>query len=711
MIEQQDRTESGRVRKRAPNACVRCRKQKIRCSGNAPCQQCSKRSLQCVFDTREDKIYVSQSYIAQLESRVANLPHQAGQLPVEPHNFDHRQSLDDNHVERKDSSPVPSDHEFDADEASETTDSRQNGLRATPDPGLRNPLDPSSSDSYTMNHANRHYFLGVSSNWSFGRRVLRMVHDRVTGSPLPTNSLLFEGSTYDLGWDGRRSSVKPEPSCVPTADHAMYLINAVKFHSGRLFHIFDETYFMHYFGKFYEDPGNEANYPHLWYIHFLLVLAFGKAFTRGTVAGKGKEPPGAYFFVQAMQLLPDTMYLYSDAIQSVEILCCAALYLQCVDLRSAAYNTVGQAMRMAVEQGMYTDMRSLNVPDHVLERCRETWWTVYVLDRQMTSLMGVPMSLSDDDITAPLPSFGNQPRKARALALHVKLAKAQAVIMQTVYGKPGGRSERFLRSMKNALRTIAEANEERNKAFALDLKKGSGICRLSAYLHLFHYQSLMLATRPLLYSFMQKRLDAPRALRVSSTHGARSLVRVCVGSANQCLDILEALHPQGLLECFLPFDREATFSSAVILLVAAAVDPSLLRNRDSRFDTALLLLQEMANHGNLIADYHRDELEQLDCYIQRFQASQASAANAEPASHSVSPSDLGSYQVDMPFIQPPEGPGQTQENLDNIETILSEWNSDDGLSGEHLLAVADTLDFSQLSWLGADFDQPIGMQF
>lgn len=88
-------------------------------------------------------------------------------------------------------------------------------------------------------------------------------------------------------------------------------------------------------------------------------------------------------------------------------------------------------MRMAVEQGMYTDMRSLNAPEHVLERIRQTWWTVYVLDRQMTSLMGVPMSLSDDDITAPLPSFGGQVKKARALALHVKLAKAQAVIMQS----------------------------------------------------------------------------------------------------------------------------------------------------------------------------------------------------------------------------------------------------------------------------------------
>lgn len=293
--------------------------------------------------TSELKLNFAYSYIAQLERQVAG---QNGQHTAEnAQGYGGQYERTDNTLTgQRDPSPV-SDNEFDADEASETTDSRQNGLRATPDPGLRNPLDPSSSDSFTINHASRHYFLGVSSNWSFGRRVLRMVHERVTGTPLPTTRLLFEGSTYDLGWDGRRSNVNADPTKLPTADHAMYLINAVKFHSGRLFHIFDETVFMHNFTRFYEDPGNQRNYPHLWYIHFLLVLAFGKAFTRGTVtADRSKQPPGASFFVQAMQLLPDTMYLYSDAIQSVEILCCAALYLQCIDLRSAAYNTVSESL-------------------------------------------------------------------------------------------------------------------------------------------------------------------------------------------------------------------------------------------------------------------------------------------------------------------------------------------------------------------------------
>lgn len=61
--------------------------------------------------------------------------------------------------------------------------------------------------------------------------------------------------------------------------------------------------------------------------------------------------------------------------------------------------------------------------------------------------------------------------------------------MAAVYGKLGGRSQRFLASMKDALKTIAEANEELNKTHSLDLhSSGSSMCRLSATLHLFHHQ-------------------------------------------------------------------------------------------------------------------------------------------------------------------------------------------------------------------------------
>lgn len=167
---------------------------------------------------------------------------------------------------------------------------------------------------------------------------------------------------------------------------------------------------------------------------------------------------------------------------------------------------IGQALRLAIEQGIHTNMQGHHLSEHMVERCKETWWTVYILDRQMTSLMGVPISISDDDVTAPLP-FAGSARKKLALSLHIKLSKATAIILQSkyyrssyplayadaskaVYARTGGaRKERLLVSMKEALKSIAEANDERNEFFPLDLDNPkSGICRLSAYLHIFHHQ-------------------------------------------------------------------------------------------------------------------------------------------------------------------------------------------------------------------------------
>ena len=165
-----------------------------------------------------------------------------------------------------------------------------------------------------------------------------MVHEKVNGTPLPPASLLFQGSTYDLGWDGIRDGQAIDCSSLPAADYAVFLINAVKFHCSRLFHVFDERVFMSQFATFHEQPERQKKPPILWFIHYLLILAFGKAFIART--NRGRSPPGAELFTRAMKLLPDITFLHSDPIQSIEILICAALYLQCLDSRSAAFNVV-----------------------------------------------------------------------------------------------------------------------------------------------------------------------------------------------------------------------------------------------------------------------------------------------------------------------------------------------------------------------------------
>lgn len=80
---------------------------------------------------------------------------------------------------------------------------------------------------------------------------------------------------------------------------------------------------------------------------------------------------------------------------------------------------------------MHTDMRNRNLADPMRERCREIWWTIYILDSHMSALMGVPQSLAEHDVTAPLPEFAASTSKSLALGIHVKLARATSSILQS----------------------------------------------------------------------------------------------------------------------------------------------------------------------------------------------------------------------------------------------------------------------------------------
>ena len=70
-----------------------------------------------------------------------------------------------------------------------------------------------------------------------------------------------------------------------------------------------------------------------------------------------------------------------------------------------------------------------------VQRCRNVWWTVYILDRQMSSLMGVPLAVKDDDITASLPTFHGSLQKTLALELNVKLSGIISRILNSKFRK------------------------------------------------------------------------------------------------------------------------------------------------------------------------------------------------------------------------------------------------------------------------------------
>lgn len=185
--------------------------------------------------------------------------------------------------------------------------------------------------------------MGTSSSWAFTRRVLGMTHEKLTGSSLPPDPgyLLFDNEVYNLKWDGNRASCPQDifdVSKLPTADFARYLISSVQFHCGQLFYLYEEDRFMEQLERFQQNPAKEARSSPLWFCHYLLILAFGKSFV--VQSTRLQVPAGAEHFIQAMQCMPDFNFFNGDPIEKIQVMCCAALYLQSVQNRTQAYRMV-----------------------------------------------------------------------------------------------------------------------------------------------------------------------------------------------------------------------------------------------------------------------------------------------------------------------------------------------------------------------------------
>ena len=100
----------------------------------------------------------------------------------------------------------------------------------------------------------------------------------------------------------------------------------------------------------------------------------------------------------------------------------------------------------------------------------------------------------------------------------------------------------------------------------------------------------------------------------------------------------------------------------------------------------------MVSRGNLIAGFRKAELQQLEETLTRLHTVSTTLATARG---SVMPS----------FDGDPTGGESVRDvgssHSQNQFEPLHDWNSEEGLSGDQLIAVADSLDFTNLDWLSA----------
>lgn len=92
---------------------------------------------------------------------------------------------------------------------------------------------------------------------------------------------------------------------------------------------------------------------------------------------------------------------------------------------------IGQAFRIALTQGLHCEPSEGFLRETEANRLRYTWWTIYILDRKLSSLMGAPSSIQDSDITVALPRSDPATHKYKAFGLHVALSQLHAKVLNS----------------------------------------------------------------------------------------------------------------------------------------------------------------------------------------------------------------------------------------------------------------------------------------
>ncbi|KAF4457430.1 hypothetical protein F53441_647 [Fusarium austroafricanum] len=677
-----------RKTRRTANACVACRQSKIKCSGDDPCQNCLRRSVQCRFTEGGTKVMVSEKYLQELQKQVEQHQHQRS---PSANVFDPTRQLDGPFTYRSPpttSAPPPYRSSIDAASIHsqnshpsycsppisqpQVRDNFSPGLKRTNDAafgpdvnveGSQQQSDPAnkvpSSSSYqqqgesplsiwpsaftipskiiknTRKNRRTWIWLAPWSTWSFTLRLMLMLGDKLQPGEQTIPPQLIESDVYTLTWESRPHQ-NPDVAGLPSLDHAIYLFNTFKFHLGQTYRLFDEVEFVNQLSDFYSDAQNKAEENRLWYVKFLLILAFGTAF-HSSQPNPSRDPPGAKFFVRAMGLLPDHTTLWKDSLLAIEVLAMVGLYLYSIDERESAHVYLGQAIRIAQLEGLHTQLPDNELGSETVTSCRDLWWTLPWLTSEALY----------------------KPEKT-----------------------PLGQ---FLEQTKAILHTLAHHAQEIERIISLKFRNSvDTMPRGTKYITLLYHQCVIVATRPLLLSVLKERLDIlgqPGDENSEAFLGqTATVISTGIKSAVKTLQILTSEY--SLLEVFLPYDLEFTFGAALHLNMATALFPGVADDQGCR-QLVHQLLDNMIARGNRLATVRKQELVYLESQCQELVA-QVQQQGLHTLSLAVS--DEERTDEEQQRLVAPESMGM-EVPMQNAMTNDMDFLDNIGISSEEFLSI------------------------
>ncbi|KAL1639382.1 hypothetical protein SLS58_007963 [Diplodia intermedia] len=450
---------------------------------------------------------------------------------------------------------------------------------------------------YIRDTKGRPRYLGPTSTWSFCRRALMLLEAQAPSPDGLSAPLNLDGTAFRLRWQPKPMLEPSDLKNLPPMDYAFYLYNTVKYHLGELFGIIDEPYFLAQFERFHKAPWETARAHTLWFTEYLLILAYGKAFLAPS-NHSGTAPPGSEFAARAMALLPDPAQLHDEGMLAIEFLA-----------------LIGQAVRLCYIEGIQRQVPDDVVSPGFASRCNTAWWTVYVLEHELTALMGGPPSIPEDDITTELPFEKSASLPAKALTLRIRLSKLIASMCNTVYGVEKGMGDTFVRTTTTVLHQLAEVSRElEHIKSSFDDVSRSELPHMLRNTMLSYHHCIVLATRPLVMWLLMLSMPPATMEPQQLARPIATLLQTSAESATANIFMLRTLAEHDMLETFLPFQLEYGFSSAMLLCILGAILPTFVPNEN--WHAAIdFVLDEMVKKKNPVARLRKSELNQLDALL------------------------------------------------------------------------------------------------
>ncbi|KAF5981753.1 transcriptional regulatory [Fusarium coicis] len=225
------------------------------------------------------------------------------------------------------------------------------------------------------------------------------------------------------------------------------------------------------------------------------------------------------YFSRARMLLGNPLDITRFTPNEVSVLTLMGFYLIEMNRRDAAYICVSNAMHISIMHGAHRGWLD--------ESGKRVFWTLYVLDRYLSCLMGRPPTIMDDAIRLPLPCDAPSMPPADGLKAHVELSRISCHIVCNTYR---------ISPSEDAL--------------------------------------IILTIRPVFFALVKKSFAEKLVSRQCSlsSHPQLPLLKRCISSAEHNIQLARQIllvnHPRKLLQAGLHF----IFNAAIVLMLQQLVE-------------------------------------------------------------------------------------------------------------------------------------------